>query len=103
MKIPSTSTNSGRGDVVAKSLKQRIAQKVGNIAAPAGEIVVDTKHLAALFEKTLAKMRSEKNGAARNQNALSAKPLGQEEFLLAQSRVYSRLYPKTQENESIRK
>src|SRR5581483_784129 len=58
------------GHVMAHKLEALVSDQVLDIAPRAGEEIVEAKHLVAGLEQSLAKMRSEKAGAAGDENTL---------------------------------
>jgi hypothetical protein len=46
----------------------RVSQEVGNVVLAAGKVIIDTEHVVALGAQALAEMRTEKPGAAGNQD-----------------------------------
>jgi hypothetical protein len=56
---------------MAQQLEPRVGQQVPNIVLGAGEKIVHAQHVVSVRQQTLAQVRPEKTGAARNQNAAS--------------------------------
>jgi hypothetical protein len=54
------------GDVVSQQLEAEIVEQVENVFAPAGEEVIEAKHLVALADEPLAKMRANEPRATRD-------------------------------------
>ena len=58
------------GDVVPHRLEMRVAQEMGDIVLPPGEIIVDAEYVVASGEQAFAQMRSEKPGPAGDEDTL---------------------------------
>jgi hypothetical protein len=55
-------------DVVTDAFKMGISQQMADVVLAAGEKIVEAKEILSLCEKPLAEVRSEKAGAAGDQN-----------------------------------
>ncbi len=55
--------------VVAHQLEAGVAQQVRDVALAAGEEIVDTEHIVAAADQAIAQVRTEKAGAAGDQDA----------------------------------
>jgi hypothetical protein len=56
------------GNVVAQQFEMLMAEQMLDIAARAGEEVIDAQHLAARLQQPFAEMRSEKSGPTGDQD-----------------------------------
>jgi hypothetical protein len=54
---------------VAHRLEIVVVEQVLDVAARAGEVIIDARHAGAIFEQTIVKMRAEKSGAPGHQHA----------------------------------
>ena len=68
LKISSTSTNSGMGDVVTQKLEAFVIEEMLDIAARAGEEIIHAEDLLPPRQQLLAKMRAQKPRASGHQN-----------------------------------
>jgi hypothetical protein len=59
------------GNVVAHHFEPRLVQQVDNVVLAAGEVVVDTQHVAVVSQQSFTQMRAQKSGATGDQNAFS--------------------------------
>ena len=60
----------GVGDVVTDAFKMVIPQEMADVVLAAGEKIVEAEDILPLGEKPLAEVRSEKTGAAGDENPL---------------------------------
>ena len=58
-----------KGHIVADQIEAVVIDHAIDVAACAGEIVIDADDIGAVFKQTLAKMRAEKSGAASHNHA----------------------------------
>jgi hypothetical protein len=58
----------GERYVVTHRFKQGIGQQMRDIPSAAGEIIVDTNHLGAFGQQSLAQMGADETRTARDQN-----------------------------------
>ena len=57
---------------MAHQLEGRIVEQMGDVAAGAGEKIVDAEHVMTFAQQALAQEAAEKSGTARHEHALRA-------------------------------
>ena len=70
----------GFDDVMAEELETAVAEQVFHVLATACEEVVEADDLVAALEKAFAEMRTEKSGAAGDEDAMHVKVPGGKEW-----------------------